>query len=298
MEGVTRMDVNITNREILYTVRRIDRNTKATRQQTEPKMPQLWAAAFGLLTCAMGTFVLERGNVPYLSPMYEAANDYVANNAATAGIWIGDMIGNTDRSMPDLPVTGGVIRGLDQVQTCRLMVAMRQRESSHNYQHPGNWAGYIGAYQFGASALATVGLIRQDAVDSAPKQVRQGLPPSHQIFMNNPSNWRLAGGKNTYLANPALQDKSFMALANANVETGFRSRALIKTNPNRIAGYVAAAHLKGSGAANSWYLRGKNSKDGNGTRTSDYAELGEEAIDTRSKYCQENTETASSWSLW
>ncbi len=295
------MDVNLATREILHTVRRIDRNTHTIRMQTEPKMPQLWAAAFGLLTCAMGTFVLEKGDVPYLSPMYEQASDYVANNAATAGIWFGDMIGNVDRSMPDLPAnttTYSQIRGLDAMQSCRLMMTIRQHESSHNYQQPGNWAGYIGAYQFGATALASVGLVSHESVKNAPKRVRQGLPPQQIIFLKNPANWLGGWSYQKYLNSKEAQDRAFLSLANMNVSAGFRARALSKTQPERIAGYVAAAHLKGSGAANSWYLRGKDSKDGNGNRTSNYARIGEAAISKRNQYCGEKSEILSGWKLW
>lgn len=276
------MDVT---REILHTVRKIDRKTDAVLSNTAPRIPQLWAAVVGLGVCIIGTNALEHGNIPFLSPMYEQATDYVANNAATTGIWIGDILGNTDRSMPDLPPTAGTIRGLDALQSCRLMVAMRERESSSNYQHPGNWAGYIGAYQFGASALATVGLMHS----SDSKAVNSGLPPAHPAFIANAGNWKLRGGKAAYLRDNALQDRAFIALASTNVAAGFNSRALIRIHQDTIAGYVAVAHLKGAGAANNWYLRGKDSRDGNGTRSSDYAKLGEQAISTRSKYCGENT---------
>lgn len=280
------MDVNT---EILHTVRNIDRKTDTVLLNTSPRMPQLWAAVIGLGGCIVATNALEHGNIPYASEFYEQATDYVANNAATTGIWIGDMIGNTDRSMPDLPPTAGTIRGLDEIQSCRLMVAMRERESSSNYQHSGNWAGYIGAYQFGASALATVGLMY--ASDS--KAVNSGLPPAHPAFIASAGNWKLSGGKAAFLHDNALQDRAFIALASANVAAGFRSRALIRIHQDTIAGYVAVAHLKGAGAANSWYLRGKDSHDGNGTNASDYAALGEKAISTRSKYCGENTGIAS-----
>ena len=285
---------------ILRKLDTIDRKQDELLGNTAPRMPQLWAALVGLFTCAIGSYVLENGNIQYLSPLYEEASDYVANNAATAGIWMGDIFGNIDRSLPDLPVnasTDTLIRGLDPVQSCRLMVAMRGKESTHNYQQPGNWAGYIGGYQFGATALAAVGLINNEAVRTAHANVRKGLPPQHVQFIQNQRNWRGGWDYQKYLSSPMIQDQAFLSLANLNVSAGFSARALSKTQPERIAGYVAAAHLKGSGAANSWYLRGKNSRDGNGTSTADYAKFGERAINMRSKYCNEKPEPTAIWKI-
>ena len=286
------MDVN---HETLRIVRNIDRKQDVIVSQTAPRMPQLWAAITGLVVCAVGSFVLDKGDVPFLSPLYEQASDYVANNAATTGIWIGDMIGNTDRSMPALPVAGS-ISGLDALESCRVMVVLRGLESSHDYSQV-NWAFYLGGFQQGASALAAVGLIRQDAIDAAGSRVKRGLPPEHGAFLRNPANWK-GSNYSAFLKDHALQDRAALALANLNVKAGFNSRALIKNAPAKIAGYVFAAHLKGSGAANSWYLRGKDSKDGNGTRTSDYAQMGEAAINKRSNYCEENTRTVPDWLKW
>lgn len=290
-------------RELLRRVRRIDNNLLQVREQTAHRMPQLWAAIVGLLVCAVGTHTLESRHIPFVSEYYELTTDYIANHAATAGVAVGDWLGDIDRGLPTETIAnvpnGSVktsILGLDELQTCRLMMAMRDRESTHNYQIT-NWAYYLGGYQFGASALAVVGLIHQSAVDKAPRRVRQGLPPDHKQFLLNTANWR-QGSASAFLNNPALQDRAFIVLATANVKAGFASRALIKTKPERIAGYVAAAHLKGSGAANSWYLRGKDSHDGNDTNTSSYARLGENAINKRSQYCQEKTPETTSWSLW
>lgn len=290
-----------TERELLRRVRRIDNNLLQVQEQTAHRMPQLWAAIVGLLVCAIGTHTLETRNIPFISDYYELSTDFIANNAATAGVAVGDWLGDIDRSLPtEATAPNGTVTstilGLNELQTCRLMMALRGRESTHNYQST-NWAYYLGGYQFGASALAVVGLIHQSAVDQAPRRVRQGLPPQHKQFLLNTANWK-QGSANDFLNNPALQDRAFIALATANVKAGFASFALIKTKPERIAGYVAAAHLKGSGAANSWYLRGKDSRDGNGTNTSDYAQMGERAINQRSQYCQEKSPESTSWSFW
>ncbi len=288
--------MDMAQREILRRIRRIERKLDVVHDHTAPRMPWMFAAIGGLLICAIGTETLEHGNVPYLSRYYTVASDYVANNSATAGIAVGDWLGNVDRSMPAVPTNTGIIRGLTSLQTCRLMMALRGRESSHDYSRK-NWASYGGAYQFGASALATVGLIKTSAINNAHWRVRAGLPPQHGWFLYNHKNW-ISGSFEDFLNSPQLQDVAFIRLANSNVTTGFRARILNKKRPERIAGYVAAAHLKGSGKANNWYLRGKDSKDGNGTRTSDYARMGEKAITTRNKYCKEKPVKKLFRSLW
>ena len=56
------MDVN---HETLRIVRNIDRKQDVIVSQTAPRMPQLWAAITGLVVCAVGSFVLDKGDVPF-----------------------------------------------------------------------------------------------------------------------------------------------------------------------------------------------------------------------------------------
>ena len=268
--------------QIMSRLDRIESQTSELLAQTAPKMPQFYACVLGLVVFGFTDYTLKTRDIPYVSPAYEELTDYVGNQAATWGVAISDFMGNVDRTAPSIVATNA-IRGLDQLQTCRLMVTLRARESSHDYQEV-NQYGYLGAYQFGASALAVVGLVDNQAVHQAHRKVRKGLQPQHSQFLLNNANW-IGSNQQHFLNTPTLQDAAFISLANANVGQGFSTRALLKSNPNRIAGYIAAAHLKGSGYADSWYLRGKDSKDGNGTRTSDYAALGEQAISKRTELC-------------
>lgn len=279
MEGANTMSLDT---QIIGRLDRIEAHTQELLAQTLPRMPQLYACMLGLAVFSLIDYTLKTRDIPYLSVTYEQITDYVGNESASAGVWISDFMGNVDRSAPPL-MAENAIRGLDSTQTCRLMVALRARESSHKYRIVNEY-GYLGAYQFGASALATVGLVSTQAVQQAPKRVRQGLNPEHGEFLRNSAHWTGSNYQH-FLSTPHLQDAAFISLANTNVSAGFGARALIKSNQGRIAGYVAAAHLKGSGAANSWYLRGKDSRDGNGTKTSDYAALGEAAINQRTELC-------------
>ena len=268
--------------QIMNRLDTIEAHTRELLAQTTPRMPQFYAMALGLVVFSVTDYTLKTRDIPYASALYEQVTDYVGNQSASLGVWMSDALGHVDRTAPTLTAENA-IRGLDSTQTCRLMVALRARESSHNYRVV-NPYGYMGAYQFGASALATVGLVSTQAVQQAHKRVRQGLNPEQGEFLRNTANWT-GGNYQHFLSTPSLQDAAFISLANTNVGQGFSSRALIKSNQERIGGYIAAAHLKGSGAANSWYLRKKDSKDGNGTRTSDYAQLGENAINQRTELC-------------
>ena len=170
------------------------------------------------------------------------------------------------------------------------------RESSGLYAHPGNQYGYFGGYAFGAGALAIVGLVKQSAFDDAPRHVRNGTDQT--AFLNNPNNWQLRGGKPAFLHDNLLQDRAVSVLANTNIADGFKSRVLLESQQEKIAGFAAAAHLKGLTAAISWYGRGQDSSDANGTNTSDYAAMGEASINKRSNLCAEKPRETPSWLKW
>ena len=151
--------------QIMSRLDRIESQTSELLAQTAPRMPQLYAMTLGLLLCSTLDYVLKTRDVPYVSETYEQITDYVGNESASLGVWISDFMGHVDRSTPSV-MAENAIRGLDQVQTCRLMVTLRARESTHDYSIV-NEHWYLGGYQFGASALAVVGLMDKQAVQQA-----------------------------------------------------------------------------------------------------------------------------------
>ena len=90
--------------------------------------------------------------------------------------------------------------------------------------------------------------------------------------MADNNNW-LKGNWEAYKNNQALQDESFRKLVEINFTQG---ESVHHGNKEKMLGFAMAAHLKGAGNALKWYAKKKDSKDGNGTRTSDYARFGEQ----------------------
>jgi len=189
--------------------------------------------------------------------------------------------GKFDALKAALGFGGGEITGLTDSQS-RALAAETQRTESQGNQRAENKYGYIGKYQFGADALADTGLVDLDRLKAAKKASGKGWYQGGQTaFLNDAENWKIAGGKEAYLSDAALQDKAFNDYTSRNIEAGFRSGALSKNaDPARIAAYAKAAHLKGTGGANKLFLRGIDTADANNTATSTYAKHGSNAINT------------------
>ena len=137
-----------------------------------------------------------------------------------------------------------------------------------------NQYGFAGQYQFGADALAENGLVDKERLTKAKKLAGAAwyTGGKHKEFLADDSNWMNPGGRKDFLSNKKLQDETFVKYTNKNIEAGYKSGALnAKSSSSDIAAYAKAAHLKGSGGANSYFLNGKDSADANGTRVSDYA---------------------------
>lgn len=137
-----------------------------------------------------------------------------------------------------------------------------------------NSHGFSGQYQFGADALSDQGIIDKDKLKAAKKAAGKNWYKDklHTKFMEDDSNWKNEGGRKAFLENKTLQDDTFVNYTNKNIESGFRSGALTaKSTPQEIAAYAKAAHLKGTGGANDYFLRGKDSADANGMKVSTYA---------------------------
>ena len=128
--------------------------------------------------------------------------------------------------------------------------AMLQRESSNNYQQPGNQFGYIGGYQFGAPALQDLGYVKKGTTNSQ---------------LNDPSVWTGKDGvtsKSAFLNSPDVQDKAFYDLSSRNYTT-LRNNGVITdgTPQEKVGGYLAAAHQNGAGSV---IKNGLSGVDGNG----------------------------------
>jgi hypothetical protein len=164
---------------------------------------------------------------------------------------------------------------LTQEQIQKLMNAIGFKESSsvaggaQNYSTT-NRANYIGKYQFGTPALATLGYIK----------IPQGGSLSNDI-LNDAASWTGKNGitsKEAYFASGPVQEK--IMFENLKFNYGVMSRnGTINANdpPEKVAGLLATAHLLGAGGATA-YAQGRDSKDGNGTSGAVYYSVGALAV--------------------
>ncbi|WGS85016.1 hypothetical protein [Methylomonas sp. UP202] len=169
---------------------------------------------------------------------------------------------------------GGSIHGMSPAQFAALAADTRRTESGGNTSAENKY-GYIGAYQFGAAALADTGLVDAAKLKAAQKSGRF----NQKTFLADPANWLMAGGKDAFLADQALQDQTYSKYSEQLQKAGLRSGVLSAgSTPEQIAAYVKAAHLVGAGGANKFFTRGIDSADANGTLASKYAKQGAMAV--------------------
>jgi hypothetical protein len=263
-------------------VAEIKQLAKETYRNTQPAMHWTFAATGAVIVLAAATVAYLQYAPDEYKQWATVAADNVQNEAYTLGRVASDYMQGIDRSY-SVPSGNVSMIGLDDVQACRWREALRDRESSNNYQNEGNKYGYFAGYAFGAEALSIVGLVKRSAFADAPPQVKLGTDQT--AWLSNPQNWTLPGAKHAFMSSPATQDTAVTQLANLNIKDGFRKRALNKAKPEEIAGFAMAAHLKGLTAALNWYLRGKDDTDANGTKVSDYAHEGEGAISRNLPNC-------------
>ncbi|MEB4591994.1 TIGR02594 family protein [Candidatus Thiothrix sp. Deng01] len=256
---------------------------KAAANMLRPELPVYFALPMAAIAYLMIVNPLRTAGTE-ISPYVERAYHHVNYAGETAGSWLARL----NVEMPNM-LSGQAIRGLSNRQTAELMAALRQRENSGRYDG-WNTYGYVGAYQAGAAALTQTGYIKREAFDKAEECIQKGTCGKKQLaFIQNESNWTTGHSYAEFMASPMEQDAFFIALANFNVEGGFKRGMLRADDPKRTAGFIAASHLKGTGAAGDWYLHHDDDEDANGAKVSAYAALGENAISIDSGVIQTAT---------
>lgn len=155
--------------------------------------------------------------------------------------------------------------------------ALGARESGNDYMAE-NTLGYLGKYQFGAAALVDVGLVN---AESYRRWARKGRPGGQKKFLDNPDNWNIEGGKESFFKKPEIQEQAMLDLTERNYQYLVRKGAIQHnfTGTQRVYGLLAAAHLGGPGTA---LALAKNSdtkfKDAYGTPIEEYYNLGYETV--------------------
>lgn len=146
-----------------------------------------------------------------------------------------------------------------QVQNFKNLIGYR--ESTNNYTSV-NQLGYLGKYQFGASALQTVGFVNNGATNAT---------------LTNPSVWTGkmdVHSKADYLGNGSAQEVAMDGLMSVNYKSLVRNGIVSISSPaDVVTGYLAIAHLLGTGGCIQ-FKQGINGSDANGTTASKYYILG------------------------
>lgn len=149
-----------------------------------------------------------------------------------------------------------------QGYAANLQAPMLDKESSGDYSAI-NQLGYVGGYQFGASALETLGYLKSGSSSAGNKSA-----------MNNPANWTGKSGVSSlqdFLQNTDVQDAAFQENVDFNLKS-LKQRGTVdaSTSDDKIMGLLAASHLLGAGGASN----DLSGTDANGTSGQDYYNIG------------------------
>lgn len=174
---------------------------------------------------------------------------------------------------PDAPNPPAGIGPLLKSHTKAVFAQLAWSESTWNYTTV-NELNYIGKYQMGASALTTLGYIKNDAYKQYGNKAM-----NYTTSWTTKANTAGIASKEDFLNNPAFQEKVMMENTSFNYKS-LSQKGAIKEGDDlcTVAGMLCASHLIGAGAANTWRKTGEGS-DANGTTGTDYFNMGRYAVD-------------------
>jgi hypothetical protein len=223
------------------------------------------------------------GGIPSPSSVCQTQSAQEANNPTntlrtTDGNPVVDSQGNPVEIAP-IESTSTTITStlppLTEEQIQSLMNAIGFKESSsvpggvQNYTAT-NQFNYIGKYQFGAPALATLGYVK----------IPVGSKLSNSV-LNDSSNWTGKDNiksKEDFFRSETVQESIMFQNLKFNYGV-LKNKGVITANDSaeKVAGLLAVSHLLGAGGASS-FATGRDSKDGNGTSGATYYSLGAKAV--------------------
>ena len=166
----------------------------------------------------------------------------------------------------------GNIAGLDQAETRRLVASTVLTESSGGDLAVTNKQGYVGRYQAGAGWLVEAGLVDREKYEKAFKasgartEWEWASNGGMTRFLHEDGNWKNGLSLEKYKASADIQDKAFKTNCDKLYARAVREHVLDENSPpERVAGYLKAAHLGGYGAGKA-VLEGRPvHADANGT---------------------------------
>jgi hypothetical protein len=174
---------------------------------------------------------------------------------------------------PDAPNPPAGIGPLAKTHTKAVFAQLAWSESSWDYTSV-NELNYIGKYQMGASALTTLGYLKNDAYKQYGNKA-SNYPSSWTTKANNEG----INSKADFLSNPAFQEKVMMENTTFNYKVLRHITALHDGDDLcTVAGMLCASHLIGAGAAKTWRRTGEGG-DANGVTGTAYFNMGRYAVD-------------------
>lgn len=173
--------------------------------------------------------------------------------------------------------TQGVIRGLDDAMTKRLVASTVMTESAGGNLAVTNRQGYVGRYQAGAGWLADAGFVsgqklheqmKRDGFTSEWKWSQSG---GMTRFLEDSTNWTSGLSLSQYKASAGLQDRAFKANCDAAVQSEIKRGGLTTdSEPRLVAAFLKARHISGLGGAEMALQGRQGPADINGTSNLTY----------------------------
>lgn len=181
---------------------------------------------------------------------------------------------NQQSAVIESPYIGSLTQS--QVTTLKNTIAQSETGGRADPYSVQNSIGFIGKYQFGAQFLERVGYIKKGSYAAVQNNTK---------IINNNSFWTGLNGvtsKELFFKKHDIQE----ALMDVSLKQNYKSLTSMvgldtSVLPEKTAGLLMAAHLKGAGGA-SKYVKGKDSADANGTTTSTYYKKGYASIINKS----------------
>ena len=196
-----------------------------------------------------------------------------AGPKAASGKAVHNPVNKSYLKKSDAPSPQAPIGNLTLDQTKALFTQLAWNESGWRLGIV-NQFNYLGKYQMGAIALATIGYIKLDAY-KAQKNSSVNYPASWTQKAINEG----VSSKEDFLKNAAFQEKAMWALTSLNYKSLLSLKALSSDDDQcTVAGMLAAAHLIGANGAANWRNTGVG-QDANGTTGTTYFNMGRYAVD-------------------
>ena len=167
---------------------------------------------------------------------------------------------------------------LEDVRRNKNSIVGHESSGSTNHRlREENRLGYIGMAQFGAAALADVGLVDKDKYLAATHKTKHGRAWNRGVdqksFLADDDNWTIPGGKRAFMGSFSMQDDALTKLMTANAKT-LKRAGVDLGDSSHTKGLLMASHLGGAGNAINFAKRGIGFRDANGTSIGSYYNAG------------------------